>query len=233
MSYVSTSIANMIRACGQHLRAKKTWHHVARRSFLSAHLTTTSCAEVQIIPLYSDNYCYVLIDRLTKQAAVVDPGKEIIREVEKLQKEKNIELTTILCTHKHDDHVGGNSAMKLHFPNVEIIGTGYEPIPSLDRAVHHEDTFTIGSLQVQTLHTPCHTRGHVCFFVTPSLHSSYEKDHDKNSQLDPILFSGDTLFAGGCGRFFEGTGTLRTLIIHDNTEVVFLRMYSIICHCKM
>lgn len=224
----------MIHTFTRHLRVRKaatvvqqhsSHYYAQHRHFSSAPtLPTVSCADVITIPLYSDNYCYLLIDRHSKKAAVVDPGsaEEVIQVIERYQMEQGISLTTILCTHKHDDHVGGNTAIKRHFPNVEIIGTGYEAIPALDRAVYHEDTFSIGSLQVHTLHTPCHTRGHVCFYVSRASGSG----HDKPSRCDqkdggaqgltcaesqevaPILFSGDTLFAGGCGRFFEGTGRL-------------------------
>ena len=138
------------------------------RSFLSATLPATGCAEVVIVPLLSDNYSYVIIDRISKKAAVVDPGDAtpVINVVKRLEREKNIELTSVLCTHKHDDHVGGNIALKQHFPNIDVIGTAYEDIPALDCPVHHDDTFLLGSLTVKTLHTPCHTKGHVCFFFS-------------------------------------------------------------------
>lgn len=164
------------------------------------------------VPLFTDNYCYILVDRVTKQAAVVDPGTSspVISALEELQLEKGINLTTILCTHKHDDHVGGNAAMKKHFPNIEIVGTGYEDLPSLDRPVYHNDIYSFGGLDVLTIHTPCHTSGHVCFFVSPSSLSNNEL-----GDMSPILFSGDTLFAGGCGRFFEGTGTYESSLYRN------------------
>mmetsp|Transcript_19200 Transcript_19200/g.32181 ORF Transcript_19200/g.32181 Transcript_19200/m.32181 type:complete len:213 (-) Transcript_19200:1996-2634(-) len=184
---------------------------LGRRGFLSApQLPAHGCADVFKIPLFSDNYCYVIVDRVTNHAAVVDPGQaEPVRKaISQLQQEKQINFTSILATHKHDDHVGGNKAMKQFYSDVRVIGTGYEEIPCVDQKVKHDDTFTIGSLNVRTLFTPCHTTGHVCFYITPSVETSSAaaEGGGTNTFNAPILFSGDTLFAGGCGRFFEGTG---------------------------
>lgn len=185
-----------------------------RRNFLSAPiLSSLGCADVIKIPLFTDNYCYLIVDRETKHAAVVDPGtaQPVIKIVEQLQRDENLELKAILCTHKHHDHVGGNAELKHRFPTAEVIGTGYEHIPSIDRPVRHGDSFRIGSLQVRTIFTPCHTSGHVCFFVTSAATPSHFKGTVRSGEVGaenmaPMLFSGDTLFAGGCGRFFEGTG---------------------------
>jgi hydroxyacylglutathione hydrolase len=157
----------------------------------------------------------------------VDPGEAtpVIRTLKKLQKEKKINITNILCTHKHYDHVGGNIEIKREFPQIEVIGTGYESIPSVDREVKHNDIIKIGSLNVQTLFTPCHTSGHVCFYVNPlateddnvddSACTEAMSSHRNHKSLGaPILFAGDTLFAGGCGRFFEGTGKYESLMFN-------------------
>jgi hydroxyacylglutathione hydrolase len=153
-----------------------------------------ACADVHMVPMFSDNYGYIMIDRLTKNAAVVDPG-----EPEPIwQKCMDLGLTPenikVLCTHHHADHSGGNQ----YFADkgCEVIGTKYEKIPALRTPVGEGDKFTVGSLSVETIYTPCHTKGHVVFYVTSSSPSS--------SSSPPILFSGDTLFVGGCGKFFEG-----------------------------
>lgn len=185
--------------------------NVGRRNFLSAPtLPQLGCAEVIMIPLLEDNYSYVVVDRYTKQTAVIDPGESapVISVIEALKLEKNIEFTSVLCTHKHADHIGGNEDIKQHFPNIQIVGPAYEEIPAIDRRVYHDDTFTIGTLNVKVIYTPCHTQGHICFLFSSNITS------DCPSQ--PILFAGDTLFAGGCGRFFEGTAEQ---MLHNMNEL--------------
>lgn len=70
-------------------------------------------------------------------------------------------------------------------------------------ALKDRDTYALGSLTVTALHTPCHTRGHVLFFVTDSAAAAGEGEGEGEGAA-PLVFSGDTLFVGGCGRFFEG-----------------------------
>lgn len=102
-------------------------------------------------------------------------------------------LKKILTTHHHWDHAGGNKSMHEKYKNVEILG-GDERIEAINQIVSHDDTFNIGSLNVKCLATPCHTSGHICYLVT-----------DDAGSDPPAVFTGDTLFIGGCGRFFEGT----------------------------
>jgi len=152
------------------------------------------CADVFLIPMFKDNYGFVLVDRATKLSACIDPAQpeRIIDFIE----ENNLKNDVVLCTHKHNDHAGGNLAMQVWNPNIKIIATNYETIPGRNVPANDGDVFTLGSLKIETLYTPCHTVGHVCFLVTnPAL----------SPPQPPILFCGDTLFVGGCGRFFEGT----------------------------
>lgn len=123
-------------------------------------------------------------------AAVVDPGEPqpIIDTLATLP----CTLSHVLCTHKHADHSGGNEAIKAKFPVVEIVATQYEPIPGVTKPVGEGDQFKLGNLNVNVIYTPCHTRGHIIFIVSGASGKS-------------IIFSGDTLFVGGTGRFFEGT----------------------------
>ena len=132
----------------------------------------------------------MLVDRETKLAAVVDPGEPqaIINKLPSIP----CQLSQLLCTHKHSDHAGGNEMLKSHYPNMEVIATKYEPIPSVDKLVGEGDRFKLGSLNIDVIYTPCHTKGHIIYIVSGS--------SGKN-----IMFTGDTLFVGGCGRFFEGT----------------------------
>lgn len=109
----------------------------------------------------------------------------------------------ILCTHKHIDHVGGNQLLKDSYSAVEIIGTKYETVPAVTKRVGHNDIFALGNLKFQVFHTPCHTKGHIAYLVT-SLETT-NLDKGKDNVFSNSLFCGDTLFVGGCGRFFEGS----------------------------
>ena len=82
--------------------------------------------------------------------------------------------------------------MATTYPDINVFGPKCEPIPAQTHAVS-DTTFKVGAMHLQAMWTPCHTKGHVCYYI-PSL----------DSKSPPILFSGDTLFAGGVGRFFEG-----------------------------
>lgn len=155
-----------------------------------------ACAEVILVPTLSDNYAYLVIDKKTKTAACVDPAEP--EKVIAVAKDRDVTLRTCLCTHKHADHSGGNVQIKKLIPDIEVVGSAYEETPGRTTAVSDGDTFRIGDLQVRVHHTPCHTGGHVLYYM--------ESRTDVNAK--PIIFTGDTLFLGGCGRFFEGDATL-------------------------
>ncbi|XP_026468692.1 hydroxyacylglutathione hydrolase, mitochondrial-like isoform X1 [Ctenocephalides felis] len=145
--------------------------------------------KIRILPALKDNYMYLIIDEQTKQAAVVDPVEPdtVLAAV----KEEGATLTKVLTTHHHWDHAGGNDNLVKHVPSLEVFG-GDERINCLTNKVSNNDTLCIGSLDVQCLFTPCHTKGHMCYYIT-------------SAEGDNAVFTGDTLFIGGCGRFFEGT----------------------------
>ncbi|CAN0012869.1 unnamed protein product, partial [Ectocarpus sp. 12 AP-2014] len=159
------------------------------------------CAEViPEVPILSDNYAYLLIDPVTKKTACVDPAEP--EKVIAAAQARGVEISTLLCTHKHWDHSGGNEAMKKMIPDLEVVSSAYEDgVPAMTLALKDREEYALGSLTVRALHTPCHTRGHVLFFVTsPAAGAGEEGD----GAAAPLVFSGDTLFVGGCGRFFEG-----------------------------
>ncbi|XP_014219545.1 hydroxyacylglutathione hydrolase, mitochondrial isoform X2 [Copidosoma floridanum] len=145
--------------------------------------------KVQVIPALQDNYMYLIIDEDTREAAAVDPvhPSEILRAV----KESDCKLTKVLTTHHHWDHAGGNKQICCEVPGLQVFG-GDDRIDSLTCKVEHGSVINMGSLKIECLFTPCHTLGHICYFVT------------KNG-TQPAVFTGDTLFSAGCGRFFEGT----------------------------
>jgi hydroxyacylglutathione hydrolase len=141
---------------------------------------------IEIVPLTAlrDNYIWTL--RNGRHAAVVDPG-EARPVLEYLQRE-GLELAAILATHHHPDHVGGIPEL-LAKARVPVYGPKGEPIATLTRPVGEGDTVQIAQLGValSVLDIPGHTRAHIAYYGAGS------------------LFCGDTLFACGCGRLFEGT----------------------------
>lgn len=113
--------------------------------------------------------------------------------------QRGLRLESILTTHHHSDHAGGNldlvtKCRKQGLEGVKVYG-GDDRISGLTDTVSHGHKIKIGSnLNVCCLATPCHTTGHICYLVT-----------EENSTKEGVVFTGDTLFLGGCGRFFEGT----------------------------
>ncbi len=142
--------------------------------------------ELRVVPVraFQDNYIWVL--RLGGNAAVVDPG-EASPVLDYLRAEQ-LQLTAILNTHHHADHVGGNTELLRHCP-VPVYGPDDERIPTVSRRLREGERFTLAEFGIEfsVLEIPGHTRSHIAFYG------------------GGMLFSGDTLFACGCGRLFEGT----------------------------
>lgn len=142
-----------------------------------------------------DNYAYVVIDETSKEAALIDPAEpsEVIPEVEKLMlDDERIKLTSIINTHHHYDHAGGNKQLLQHYELTTCIGG--KDCPYKTETPEHGEKFDIGiDIEVEALHTPCHTQDSICYYMI-----------DKKTQQRAV-FTGDTLFIAGCGRFFEGT----------------------------
>lgn len=147
--------------------------------------------KVKVLSALEDNYMYLIIDEKTKIAAAVDPVEpdKIIAAV----KDEGVHLSTVLTTHHHSDHAGGNKDLAAKVKSLHVYG-GDDRIDALTNKVTDGNQFNIGSLSVTCLFTPCHTKGHICYFVKPETRDN-----------DPAVFTGDTLFIGGCGKFFEGT----------------------------
>ncbi|EPY88932.1 hydroxyacylglutathione hydrolase, mitochondrial-like protein [Camelus ferus] len=147
--------------------------------------------KVESLPALTDNYMYLVIDDDTKEAAIVDPvqPQKVVETVRKY----GVKLTTVLTTHHHWDHAGGNEKLVKLEPGLKVYG-GDDRIGALTHRVTHLSTLQVGSLNVKCLSTPCHTSGHICYFVSKP-----------NSSEPPAVFTGDTLFVAGCGKFYEGT----------------------------
>lgn len=143
---------------------------------------------VDLVPCLKDNYAVLLHDPTDGTTVLVDaPETEPIAAA---LKARSWTLTHILVTHKHQDHVAGVEALKAA-SGATVIGPAAEAaaIPGLDRAVSDGDRIAVGRFVFDVIATPGHTLGHVAF-------------HEASAGL---LFAGDTLFALGCGRVFEGT----------------------------
>ncbi|VDK62871.1 unnamed protein product [Onchocerca ochengi] len=143
------------------------------------------------IPALSDNYMYLLIDEKTNNAAIVDPVN--LKSISEAVREAGVTLTSSLVTHHHWDHAGATKELSDEYCGLSIYG-GDDRIAGVTNKVRDGDVFKIGELDVKCLYTPCHTTGSICYYVTDG---SDEK----------VVFTGDTLFIGGCGRFFEGNAT--------------------------
>ncbi|OQR89145.1 hypothetical protein THRCLA_09900 [Thraustotheca clavata] len=158
-------------------------------------------AAVVIVPFLEDNYAYIIIDKATGDCALVDPADpfttvDVWREVALRWNEKlHLRLKYILTTHKHFDHAGGNKKIKEVFPDVTIVGGILDNVLCATKLTWHKDAFKIGNLLVETLALPCHTVGHIAYHVTIP-----------GNKTEGLVFTGDTLFVAGTGRFFEGNG---------------------------
>eukprot|EP00008_Paramoeba_atlantica_P001805 CAMPEP_0201505294 /NCGR_PEP_ID=MMETSP0151_2-20130828/85681_1 /ASSEMBLY_ACC=CAM_ASM_000257 /TAXON_ID=200890 /ORGANISM="Paramoeba atlantica, Strain 621/1 / CCAP 1560/9" /LENGTH=292 /DNA_ID=CAMNT_0047899133 /DNA_START=89 /DNA_END=967 /DNA_ORIENTATION=- len=174
-------------------------------------ITLSSRFSIAMIPLFQDNYAYLFLDNQKREGVVVDPAdpKKMASHVS----ERDVSLSSLLTTHHHWDHAGGNkeflSIMKTKQQKpIDVYGMD-QRIPSLTHFVSDSVPFYLfdQKVKVTPLHTPCHTSGHVVYFVEEQDPSSSSSSSSSSfSPFTPVLFAGDTLFVGGCGRFFEGDG---------------------------
>ena len=170
--------------------------------------------QVTAIPAFDDNYLWLIHDK--EYAAIVDPGDAA--SVEAALAAHQLKLAAILLTHHHADHAGGVPALLRHW-NVPVYGPASERIPGISRPLREGDVVTLTSpaLRLSVLDVPGHTAGHIAYVA----------------ESEPWLFCGDTLFAGGCGRLFEGTAEQMTnslkkiSALPDNTKVYCAHEYTV------
>ncbi|KAG2416381.1 hypothetical protein HFD88_007596 [Aspergillus terreus] len=167
----------------------------SRFTLSSTRVSQSRKMHIQSIPMWTgkgNNYAYLVTDEPTKKSVIIDPANppEVAPELQSQIKAGKIDLTAIVNTHHHWDHAGGNNEMLKTFGQLPVIGGAN--CQSVTKTPAHGETFTIGErISVKALHTPCHTQDSICYFM---------QDGDER-----VVFTGDTLFIGGCGRFFEGT----------------------------
>ncbi len=167
------------------------------------------------LPAFSDNYIWLLHNG--KQALVVDPGDAA--PVQAALQALQLQLQAILVTHHHADHVGGVDALR-DATGALVYGPAFEVLPEPVVRVDAATQLQLLGLQWRVLEVPGHTAGHIAWYCEPAGQA-------------PILFCGDTLFSGGCGRLFEGTAeqmhaSLQQLAqLPQNTRVACAHEYTV------
>ena len=142
---------------------------------------------VEIIPCLSDNYSYLIYDKVSDTVSIIDPAEFNACDVA-IKKYKKLDF--ILNTHHHADHVDGNLELKEKY-NAKILGFKLDKnrIPGIDILLEENQKCKIGKLEFEVIFVPGHTSGHIAFFF----------------YKEKVIFTGDTLFSLGCGRVFEGS----------------------------
>jgi hydroxyacylglutathione hydrolase len=144
--------------------------------------------EIARVPVLSDNYVWLVHEPVSKETAVVDPA--VAEPVLAAAAERGWTITQIWNTHWHPDHIGGNEAIKAA-TGCRVSGPvrEREKIPTLDVPLHEGDHVRLGQVVGDVIDVPAHTAGHIAIHLPG----------------ESAVFVGDTLFAMGCGRLFEGT----------------------------
>lgn len=167
-----------------------------------------------VLPIlaFNDNYIWAIVHK--GKAIVVDPGDA--KPVQHFLQQHQLRLAGILITHWHADHTGGIASLLQNYPDIAIIGPKHEAIPA-NRLIEEEQEITLAGINFQTLEVPGHTLEHIAF---------YQKENG-------WLFCGDTLFAAGCGRIFEGTPEMmlsslnKLAALPDDTQIYCAHEYTV------
>ncbi|OBA19272.1 Metallo-hydrolase/oxidoreductase [Metschnikowia bicuspidata var. bicuspidata NRRL YB-4993] len=139
----------------------------------------------------SNNYAYLIVDDSTRHGWLIDAAfpTDVLSYL--AEKKPNVELKAIVNTHHHWDHAGGNRTFHKKYPDLPIIGGKDSELVTYTPS--HQEVIDLGdNISITALHTPCHTQDSICY---------YAKDSKTGEKA---VFTGDTLFISGCGRFFEG-----------------------------
>jgi hydroxyacylglutathione hydrolase len=172
--------------------------------------------EIVRIPVLADNYIWLVHELASGETVVVDPA--VADPVLEAAQARGWRINAIWNTHWHPDHIGGNAAI-VAATGAKIVAPAAEAarIPSIDRAVNEGDRVMVGALEAQVWAVPAHTAGHIAYHLPEA----------------GAIFVGDTLFAMGCGRLFEGTADqmfanmARLAALPDDTAVYCAHEYTL------
>ena len=168
------------------------------------------------LPAFTDNYIWLLHN--DRRVLAVDPG-DSAAVLDWLARHPGLQLDTILVTHHHADHTGGLAELVAR-TGAQSFGPALEKMPVEVQAVQQGQRFEWQGLSFDVLDVPGHTLGHVAYWAQPA-------------GQDPLVFCGDTLFSGGCGRLFEGTPAQmldsldRLAALPGNTRVCCAHEYTL------
>ncbi len=152
--------------------------------------------EIHPIKAFNDNYLWLFKDSESSDACIVDPGDAT--PVRAFLEKENLSLSSILLTHHHPDHIGGVNDLVEQY-NVPVYGPESSAIPQVTKPLHEGDLIKVANTSFRVIEIPGHTLDHIAYYADAASNENIES---------PALFCGDTLFAGGCGRIFEGTAEM-------------------------
>jgi hydroxyacylglutathione hydrolase len=171
---------------------------------------------ITTVPVLGDNFSYIIA--CGNVAAAIDPGAAA--PLQRIIEESNLTLLWVLCTHHHADHVGAAGELKKVFGS-RIIGSVKSGMRGLDMSVDDGSVIEIGPVCIHVLATPGHTRDSICFYAPGSEHNAHG-----------AVWTGDTLFGGGCGRLFEcdaatmWNSLCKLMSLPSDTQVYFGHEYT-------
>ncbi|MGS2722281.1 hydroxyacylglutathione hydrolase [Porticoccus sp. GXU_MW_L64] len=171
--------------------------------------------DIHPIPAFDDNYIWVIQPENSDAVAVVDPG-DAQPVLEYLQSQQ-LDLAAIFITHHHWDHTGGIDTLLSHY-RVPVYGPDNPKIPRITQPLKNGDRVSFANGSFEVIEVPGHTLDHIAYFIDTAT---------------PLLFCGDTLFAAGCGRLFEGTAEQmhqslqRLAALPEHTQVYCTHEYTL------